>query len=427
MKKFYASLLLLMPSMVLADPAAVETQSPAETETATTTETENQEALVEDNDKATKVKFLIANDAAAAAQPSNVIVIQPTGRILMDAAAYATNDDEFKAGVAIPDVRAGVKASYGKWKAKVDIGYAFSKLSLKDIFLEYDFTPSFLLRAGSFIHQFGLQSATSSSMKVSMEEPTSNETFNFPRMIGVMAQYDEGQFFGTFSLNVESNAVKMHANEMGKTGYGGMSRLVWRPRHEHGFVAQVGMSFALQTAQYNSDPALNHRSVQIGANFPTRVNSISMINALVPEARNSFRFSPELLFNVGRIALEAQYYYMRVNRHDDLNAFTGWGAYGMLRGIAIGGDYKYSHADAGLATPAPKTLELVLLYNHTSLSCAKAGILGGRVNDVSLTANWYINKFMIWRFRAGYTHRWDRAATPDVNLGAFQTRLQIIF
>lgn len=414
MKKLFMAAVMLAPLAATATEIAEPAQEPAE----------GQEAIVDN--ASPKVKFLIANDAAAAAQPDNVIVIQPTGRILMDAAAYATNDDEFKAGVAIPDVRAGVKARYGKWKAKVDIGYAFSKLSLKDVFLEYDFSPSFLLRGGSFIHQFGLQSATSSSMKVSMEEPASNEAFNFPRMIGVMGVYDKGQFFGTLSLNVESDAMKKHANELGKTGYGGLSRLVWRPFAEDGKVVQVGMSFALQSATHQKVDGVTTDVVALSSNFPTRVNSVNMLNATMNDARHSFRFTPEILLNMGRLALETQYYYVNVSRHN-AEAFKGWGAYGMLRGLAIGDTYRYSHADGGLATPAPRSLELVLLYNYTNLSCQKAGILGGRVNDVSLTANWYINKFMIWRVRAGYTHRFDRAATPDVNLGAFQTRLQIIF
>lgn len=414
MKKLFMAAVMLAPLAATATEIAEPAQEPGE----------GQEAIVDN--ASPKVKFLIANDAAAAAQPDNVIVIQPTGRILMDAAAYATNDDEFKAGVAIPDVRAGVKARYGKWKAKVDIGYAFSKLSLKDVFLEYDFSPSFLLRGGSFIHQFGLQSATSSSMKVSMEEPASNEAFNFPRMIGVMGVYDKGQFFGTLSLNVESDAMKKHANELGKTGYGGLSRLVWRPFSEDGKVVQVGMSFALQSATHQKVDGVTTDVVALSSNFPTRVNSVNMLNATMNDARHSFRFTPEILLNMGRLALETQYYYVNVSRHN-AEAFKGWGAYGMLRGLAIGDTYRYSHADGGLATPAPRSLELVLLYNYTNLSCQKAGILGGRVNDVSLTANWYINKFMIWRVRAGYTHRFDRAATPDVNLGAFQTRLQIIF
>lgn len=51
--------------------------------------------------------------------------------------------------------------------------------------------------------------------------------------------------------------------------------------------------------------------------------------------------------------------------------------------------------DGGLATPAPKSLELVLSYNYTTLTSPKADIWGGRLNDVSATVNYYINKYMI--------------------------------
>lgn len=422
MKKLYLTVCMLAPLAAMASeaPAAAPATEPAETSADGTSEIMIAETP-------TKVKLMIASDAAAAAEPDNVVVIQPTGRILLDGAIYATNDDEFKAGVAIPDFRAGVKFRYGKWKAKVDVGYAYGKVGMKDVFMEYDFTPNFLIRMGSFIHQFGLQSATSSSMKVSMEEPTSNEAFNFSRMLGAMAVYDKGDFFGTLSLNVESGAMNYRANDMGKQGWGGLTRLVWRPLHDNGSVVQVGFSFAGQSAPYNADKELNHRSVTLGSNFPTRVNRVSAVGALVTDASNTIRFTPELLLNYGRVALETQYYFLQANRHNDLPAYKAWGAYGMIRGLAIGDTYKYSHADAGLATPSPKSLELVLLYNYTNMSCKDAGIFGGRMNDISLTANWYINKFMIWRVRAGYSHRFDRAGMPDVNLGAFQTRLQVIF
>ena len=59
--------------------------------------------------------------------------VKPTGRILMDGAVYLggntgaeeAGDTKFVNGVAIPDVRLGAKASYGKWKAKVDVGFAY--------------------------------------------------------------------------------------------------------------------------------------------------------------------------------------------------------------------------------------------------------------------------------------------------------------
>lgn len=72
-------------------------------------------------------------------------------------------------------------------------------------------------------------------------------------------------------------------------------------------------------------------------------------------------------------------------------------------------------------------MELVAGYNYTDLSNAQAGILGGRLNDYSLTFNYYINKYMIWRVRTSYTGVTYRAGTPDTNLSLIETRLQIKF
>lgn len=250
--------------------------------------------------------------------------ISPTGRILMDAAAYTSNEKElFPAGVAIPDVRIGVKASYGKWKAKVDIGYSYKKLSLKDIYAEYDFNSSNLIRFGYFVHQFGLQSATSSSMKISMEEPACNEALNYPRLLGAMYVFDKGAYFATASLHAESSAMTLHPNEMGKTGYGGMTRLVWRPLRDTGRIAQIGFSFAAGSAQHNkNDEGLVQNDYAISANFPTRVNSVNAIGATVEDVSSMVKFTPELLLAYGPFALESQYYYFHLNRKYDLPAYT---------------------------------------------------------------------------------------------------------
>lgn len=84
------------------------------------------------------------------------LVVKPTGRILMDAGVMhstdETLDNQLNDGVAIPDVRMGVSATYGKWKAKVDVGYARQSLSLKDISLDYNFNKENLIRMGYFVH-----------------------------------------------------------------------------------------------------------------------------------------------------------------------------------------------------------------------------------------------------------------------------------
>lgn len=353
--------------------------------------------------------------------------IQPTGRILLDGALFGSDDPDFKDGVAIPDARLGIKASYGKWKAKVDVGFARNKVGLKDVYFEYDFNDANLLRLGSFIHEYGLQSATSSSMKCTYEEPLSNTVFNASRQIGLMYIHSEKKFFGAVSAHVEPNAMVLTPYQTNQQGYGLVSRLVYRP--VTGMTNfQVGISGGFTTPQHTtSDDGVKEAIFTMGGDFPTRVNSVSAVSATVDKAMNMFKFTPELLASYGPVALETQYFYNQVNRRYGLQHFTGQGAYVTARGLILGGNYAYSMADAGLATPGKGALECVVSYNYTDLVDAKANIFGGRVNDISCTFNYYINKYMIARFRYSYTHRWDRLDAPAVDLNAFQLRLQVIF
>ena len=166
--------------------------------------------------------------ANAQAQNNDKLVIKPSGRILFDGAMYKANTDKelFNSGMAIPDARVGFSAKTGKWSAKVDVGYAYGKVGMKDVFIEHHFDTKNSLRAGYYIHQFGAQYSTSSSYKISMEEPRSNEVFNNPRMIGLMYVHNGNQFLGTASVFSESEAMKLSSDKIGNSAIGVMSRLV---------------------------------------------------------------------------------------------------------------------------------------------------------------------------------------------------------
>ncbi|MDE6325195.1 MAG: ATPase, partial [Duncaniella sp.] len=102
--------------------------------------------------------------SATADDSSPKLKINPTGRILMDGAVYLggnrgvaeAGDTKFVNGVAIPDIRLGAKASYGKFKAKIDVGFSYGKVGLKDTYFEYDINEANFLRAGYFVPQWGL-------------------------------------------------------------------------------------------------------------------------------------------------------------------------------------------------------------------------------------------------------------------------------
>lgn len=362
-------------------------------------------------------------------QEEETLTVKPSGRILLDAGAFNADNynDQFNDGVAVPDVRIGFGARYGKWKSKVDVGFAYANVSVKDIFIEYIFDKENLLRGGYFVHQFGLQSATSSSFKISMEEPASNQAFFNSRLVGVMFVHNKNKFFGTLSLFAENEVMKRSTDKLGNEGYGMMSRLIYRPLYEPGKIFHVGISGAFESPRYSSKEEDSHRSYRLKSDFPTRIARVKAQQANVTDAKMLYKFTPEVTAAIGRLALEAQYYFTSVSRENSLPDYKASGAYVLFRGLVKGKNYVYSNGDSGIGTPAPGSLEFVLGYNYTDLSDHKANILGGRVNDWSLTFNYYVNKYMIWRVRGSLTKATDRADYTDTNLSLIETRFQIKF
>lgn len=155
--------------------------------------------------------------ATVCAQKEPKFTVKPTGRILFDA-AYVNpqhQEDKLNSGVGIPDMRIGVSFSYDQWKGKVDIGYAYGKVNMKDVILQYDINPTNFVRGGYFIHQDGYQSCTSSSFKETMEEPQSNAVFSNDRMLGLMYEHADDKVLATASFVVETVAIRAKADKKG--------------------------------------------------------------------------------------------------------------------------------------------------------------------------------------------------------------------
>ena len=106
-----------------------------------------------------------------------------------------------------------------------------------------------------FVHQFGLQSGTSSSFKITMEEPLANQAFFNNRLIGAMFVHAGEKYHATASVFAENDAMKMTADKLGNEAWGAMTRLVWRPTTEHGKIFHVGVSGAYESPRYNKNAA----------------------------------------------------------------------------------------------------------------------------------------------------------------------------
>ena len=393
---------------------------------------------------------------SAAFAQENKLVVKPSGRILLDGAAMnSSNDavnDKMSGGFALPDVRIGMKASYGKWEAKADIGYARQSLSLKDVFIQYNIDKNNLIRGGYFVHQFGYQSATSSSFKVAMEEPETHSLLGSGgRLVGLMFQHDDDAFHGTLSLYTDNQSMKRTTENNGYQGTGVMTRLVWRPLTERGNIFQIGIGGAYDHKNKKSD------NLEWSSNLPTRVSRVAAIGASGKAlgADYSIKFTPEVVLAKKWFGLEAQYIFMTVHRDkgDDVNKakaeayklatnedlklknYKAWGAYANAR-FLLNSEYSYVRGDAGIATPDPKSWEIVASYNYSDMNSGDrdeyAGLNyynGGKLSDYSLTMNYYINKYMIWRVSGHYVHAGESEYTGfgKNDYKVLETRLQIKF
>lgn len=370
---------------------------------------------------------LVMGFAAAANAQENKLVVKPSGRILMDAAflnsSNKTVDEQCVDGVNVPDIRIGMKVSYGKWEGKADIGYARGSVSPKDIFIQYNFNKQNFLRGGYFVHQFGYQSATSSSFKVSMEEPETHSAFGVGgRLVGLMYEHSDDKFMGTGSIYTDAQSFKKQTNHTGYQGSGFLTRLVYHPLIEKGNLFHVGIGLNYELA------AENRSNMEFKAPYPVRVAGINAIGAKITDAKSDFKFSGELMAAKGHVGIEGQYIFMNVDRKGDAKSYNAWGAYGNLR-FLLNNEYEYVKNDAGIATPAPKSWELVAAYNYTDMNDAKAGFHGGKLSDWALTMNYYINKYMIWRV-SGHIVRAGESDYSGFNKNTFrviETRIQFKF
>lgn len=365
------------------------------------------------------------------AEDSHKFKAAPSGRILIDGALFASPQKEsFPDGMAIPEVRIGGKFFYDNWSAMVDASYAYNKVGMRNAWIEYSFNPGNSLRVGNFIHQYGLQS-NSSSLKCTMEQPIASALFTPGIQLGAMYVHYDPSLYAAASLHVESTAMKevMNVPFFNQQGYGVLARLAWRKSvPDEKKVVQVGLSGGFATPQRTLKGVEDiHDGFTTTANFPTKVVQCLAVGSSVSDARNLFKFTPELLLASGRLAFEGQYFFQQINRKGGLHSYRAQSGYATLRGQILGKGYVYSAATAMLANPAPKTLECVLNYNYSTLSDLKANIFGGRANSMGVTFNYYFNPYITARLNYSFTHTWDHANFSPITLNTFQARLMLLF
>lgn len=373
------------------------------------------------------------------AQEEQKFKVVPTGRLLIDGALYSSPEKYlFKDGMAIPEARLGVNFYYGKWMSMIDVGFAYGKIGLRNMWIQYNFDSKNNLRVGNFIQPFGYQSTTTANNKSTFEQPLVSALYTPGIQLGLMYTFQNKNFYSATAFHVESSALTSVMNYplFNQQGYSVLTRDVWRLKNSEDkdfSVLQAGISLDFSSPERHlADDKDVHDAFTNSAYFPTKVSSVWAINSMVDKAKNRFKLSPELVAAYRRLAFESQYFYETISRRNSLSNISSQGFYVTLRGVLFGTDYSYDAAQAYILNPK-KSLEFVADYNFSDFSKNQAG----KAQSISLTLNYYFNAYITARLNYTYTKAYDLTnfvydSNDDKNLtslkqNAFQLRLMVLF
>lgn len=365
----------------------------------------------------------------------DVLQVAPIGRVHLDGAVYLPSGKSFNDGMSISEVRAGAIARYQDWLARIEVGYSYGKIGMKDVYMQKNINQSNSMRFGYFIPQFGIRGGGSSSLKPSMIPQVSESFFRtMTRKIGAAYTYNDNDAYVSGSAFVGGRSMTLNSTEQGKVSVGGAVRSVWHPVIENGDVAHLGVTAFYETASHTQAKDESGEEVvspgfrTYSASFPTNVASVPMLSAPIKDAVGDWKFEGEAVLATGCFALETQGTYMIVPRHSAA-AYKAMGGFGSLRVLLVGDDeYSYSKSDASLATPSAGTLELVASADVTDAGTKENAVMnGGLSRDYSLTLNYYINRYMAARLRWSLTDVKESPVAPRDMINIVQARLQFVF
>ena len=345
------------------------------------------------------------------------------GRVYFDGSAFFKDKTHLGSGATISDIRLGVSGKYEKFVGKIDIGFAKKTVSLKDVFIEYDFKKNSYVRLGHFAEPFGLDYMESSGNIRFINAGCVTEAFAPGRKLGLEYIGWSKNFWYAGGIFGDTH-FDQKLDYKGNDGYAFTGRFVYNPFKKEGQILHVGVAATFRTPDANKDGSAS-RSITYGANVGSMVNSTKFVNAVVTDANNSVKVAGELIGALGHFSLQSEYFYAQVDRKDNLEKYKAWGAYGQVGFIAIGSGYEYATSWARLELPKPGTLEFAVRYSCLDLNNSDSAIYGGEQQQLTLGCNYYWKKFIRLRLNYNYVHLDKHALNGKEDFNFLSARVQV--
>lgn len=308
------------------------------------------------------------------------------GRALFDGGVFFSDKTSLGNAVEVYDVRMGTVIRFlERWTGKIEMGFAKSKVSMKDIYIEYNDGKN-LFRVGHYFEPFSLEYRIGTSDMKFNGAAVSGIAFGDRRRLGISYTYN------CDVLNVSGGVFSdkdIDNTEKGDEGYAFSGRVLFRPYSKEKNVIHVGVS-----SRFGVQGEAEENTLTYSAGAPSNLISEKFLKAEVTEAINEWKFGAEVVMVLDRWYFQSEYLMAHVNRKASVENYTGDGWYAQVGYALLNGRYGYNKTSGMATAPGEKSLEILCRYNITNMNDKDARIMGGKQNDFSIGGIYYFNKYV---------------------------------
>lgn len=336
------------------------------------------------------------------------------GRVFFDGGFFMNDHLNLGSSFQVNDVRLGtVLTLFEDWEAKIELGYADKAISFKDIYLSYAW-KGHVFKLGHQYEPFGYARIGSSNYRF-MQHATADEALGTSRKLGLTYSYDRDWW--NVMAGVFSNGNVQSGGQL-EQGYTLSAKVIARPWMAEKKLLHIGVAPVFIDGK---------DEVSFGGGVPTMLladGDNAFLDATVNNVINQWKLDVEGILLCNKWYFQGQYYLGHLNRHDATN-YNGQGGYVQAGYLLLGEKHNYDAATGMMKNPAPGSLELLVRYDAVNLN--DAGIQGGRLSDVTVGLNYFLNKYIAAKIN--YTRMMVADASPLGNnrFDVLQARIQLSF
>lgn len=347
------------------------------------------------------------------------IEVRLIGRALFDGGLFFSDKTPLGNGVEVNDLRLGVVARMPEhWSAKLEIGFAKNKVSAKDIYLDYS-RGRHLIRVGHAFETFGLEYGTGTADMKFHTHATAVRVFGDRRKLGVSYIYNGDPFSVSAGLFSDGD-VENNSDE--DEGFALAGRFLFRPRMTESQTLHLGASF-----RFSEHGKAEAGTLTFSAGAPSDLISARFLHAEVTQVVNQWRLGGEFLWVADRLLMQGEFVAALVNRSGPAENYTGLGGYMQMGYSLLGGSYGYNSLAGMSRSPGMGSLELLLRYGYTDTNDKNAGVLGGKQNDLSVGAIYYISRYIAVKGSYSWVSVDRHARGGEEQFSMLQGRFQVNF